>query len=274
MKTFIFFLLFILILEISTSYAQSLNEFYGKRWLGIGYYRSHIKNVVPAGLNGNTEGIAYNFSFGSIQTTLDIARRDQTKSGAFHYDWRYPVMDDLWGLLYYSIARNDKDPRPNKFDMLDHSLLSAGWIGFHNFGKNIIGSDKLVISTGLNLSDFNFASNHYSIVSMISPEMGYYFTVGPYAHCDILPVKWFMLRVTAQYCIPYYKYINKGSVMATYTEGTENVNPHFFLITPEIISKWGLYISADLWYILHKKSALQYGRQSISFGWRFGNRKN
>jgi hypothetical protein len=116
-------------------------------------------------------------------------------------------------------------------------------------GFNVFGSDKITITPAIHANDYFFFVNarDSADVDKENPKLvtrepqGYYFSAGPSLMLNILPTRFLLINIKAQYSIPYWRPVSVSDAI----EDNDYPFPRFFGLATEFVTPWGIYFEID-----------------------------
>lgn len=256
------FTLYLLLYSIGTQ-AQSLDsfkylgdQFSGCGYLGVAYSHGEVRNrPLNQSLSGNF--IELNFKYYNFKK----------------YRWQY----DLHAKMYTDIIKElggtllDNE---TAYNTPDNTGITSGPLGWHTLGFNVIGSKRLTISPAIHANDyFYFANglqsnpNNNGIVELVTKEpQGYYFAAGPSLMLNILPTRFLLINVKAQYSFAYWKVVNVDGAI----QDDSYPMPRFFGLATEFVTPWGIYFEIDHNRLINRGDNPNEGmRTDFNIGFKF-----
>ncbi len=261
--------------------AQDLEDFYQEERWNRGFISvnwTHIENQYDyptfynplTGLTDTSQGIHFNVGFPTIEAGIKM-RRDRTDPLAFHYDFRYPLATFAWEIVTVGLIDVLSEPKGEKLQIILNGYLSNGLLGFHNFGVNVIGTDELVVSAGINYSDYTYHLSYVGISGGEPRENGNYFMLGPYSHADVMLTKWLMARTTYHLSLlPIWTYDKNSDPKSAFLKRADGTRtPVFSFLTIELSTIFNLFLKAEIWNMFRRTDVDAFNRQSFMLGVRF-----
>jgi hypothetical protein len=227
--------------------------------IGFHWVRTSIERSGNANESDGSTNHPEKYSYSSIGYTFRI---DRTGQWAWHFDMQNRFAGDL--IVYMIIAFKDLDGSVPEKARYSNNHLSNGFLGELNLGRNIIGSDRLVVSAGLNIADHWLKNEGREKDSEDEKDInvpdGYYFSLGAYAHADFAVISGVAARIT----------VSAAKAVAYHRAGDAKTNskPLFVSIQPEIITSLGFFAGVDIFQPVHDYGVKQ-KRFDIKLGFRF-----
>jgi hypothetical protein len=203
-------------------------------------------------------------SFGG--TTFNMRFRSEGyEKGDGRWHFENPTLGDMLFVVTNLVRGNDVTVRTTE------QSFSSGFFGWHQIHMNVIATDKLLISPGLSLGDYIFASKRATtgpnVPTRVIEPAGYYFHLGPafMASYVVTPRMW--VDAFMHYDIGF----RAGKLSGEFTETPGYARPHFLNLGTNVRHA-GTRLFGGLRYSHlidrgpHKDAAT---RVDISFGYMF-----
>lgn len=163
MKIYRLALIFLTTLTFSFTNAQTFEgldrAFTDWNWeLMIRRTQVNTKNTIDYG------GTTFNMRF----------RFDDYQKGGMRWHFENPTLGDMLWVVARLINKKDM---PNQNSNGAEQAFGSGFFGWHHITWNAVAQDRLLISPGISLGDYIFASQRAGGVTL--EPAGYYFHIGP-----------------------------------------------------------------------------------------------
>jgi hypothetical protein len=218
--------------------AQSLDsfkylgdQFSGYGYFGVAYSHGEVRNnPLNQSLSGNF--MELNFKYHNF------------KKNRWQYDLHAKMYTDIIKQLGGILLDNE-----TAYTAAENTGITSGPLGWHTLGFNVIGSKRLAIAPAIHANDyFYFANgmqpnpNKNGIVELVTKEpQGYYFAAGPSLMLNILPSRFLLINVKAQYSFPYWRAVSVSDAIRDDTYPF----PRFFGLSTELVTPLGVYFEID-----------------------------
>ena len=162
--------------------------------------------------------------------------------GTVKYFMQYKLLGDL-----ALIVDNQINDDGSAYYRQVSSSITNGLLGWHSFGWTFISNPRMSIALGANINDYFFGAT-YKVDSLpqsgnlASPEpQGYYFAAGPSVLADIKLNNYLLLHLHGAYSFSYWRAVS----LSYASEDDSYPKPHFYQITTELMSPWGVFLGMD-----------------------------
>ena len=154
----------------------------------------------------------YDGSYSGLTINIGL-RSDNYKKGETRYRYENPTLGDF----LYSIPKmardvkkivNDEATEANKGNDHGHG---GGFFGWYQYYKNLVATDKLLISPGISLGDYIYGSKSDDAYHPRQDPYGYFLTIGPSVMATYLLNKKMWVDGYVTYDFSYLKAENGGN---------------------------------------------------------------
>jgi hypothetical protein len=169
--------------------------------------------------------------------------------------WQY----DVRGKMYTDVIKQLIDlmsDRNSVWNQRESSGLSTGPLGWHTLAYNAFATNRFLISPGFHANDYFFYTNarrvedvgkDFATLTTAEPQ-GYYFGAGPAVLFSVLPSKFLLINFKSYYSLTYWRPVDASGAVVN----DDYPMPHFWGLTTEFLTPWGIYFEIDHNRILNR----------------------